>query len=396
MRDPMSWSVPLFRAFGIPVKVHITFFVITLGFFFREVLRQNAYIAWYDVFLFSVVMLFGVVLLHEFGHCFGGRSVGGEAREILIWPLGGLAFVETPQHPKAHLITVAAGPAVNLFFCIVTGIGLATAGFLPNANPLANPYTAEMKNYRDGRTYTSQYGVRLYKPGTAEEVISPTIPLFLLPAEFAAKLPSNIEVAEEFQKSNGFERALASPALVWTQRLFWLNFMLLIFNLFPAFPLDGGQLLQGFIWSRSGSYRQGIAVAAYAGFITAMLFLVAAFVFNELVLGFIALFLYVNCQQRMHGLEADEGVFGYDFSAGYTSLERDDPPPPPQKKVGPLKRWLQARKARKIAAEAEERVRDEERMDGLLDKINKQGRQSLTDEERRFMERVSARYRNRS
>ena len=36
MRDPMSWAVQVFRAFGIPVKVHLFFFVITLGLFFRE------------------------------------------------------------------------------------------------------------------------------------------------------------------------------------------------------------------------------------------------------------------------------------------------------------------------------------------------------------------------
>jgi stage IV sporulation protein FB len=35
-------------------------------------------------------------------------------------------------------------------------------------------------------------------------------------------------------------------------------------------------------------------------------------------------------------------------------------------------------------------------MDELLDKIHRQGKESLSDEERRFMDRVSARYRNRS
>jgi hypothetical protein len=95
-------------------------------------------------------------------------------------------------------------------------------------------------------------------------------------------------------------------------------------------------------------------------------------------------------------MEQEDGVFGYDFSAGYTSLEKDDPPPPQPKKVGPIKRWLQARQARRIAREQEEKARDEERMDQLLDKIARLGKEALTDEERRFMERVSARYRNRS
>ena len=55
----------------------------------------------------------------------------------------------------------------------------------------------------------------------------------------------------------------------------------------------------------------------------------------------------------------------------------------------------QARRARKLQAEVEQRAADEARLDELLDKIGRQGKESLTAEERRFMDRVSARYRNR-
>jgi hypothetical protein len=98
---------------------------------------------------------------------------------------------------------------------------------------------------------------------------------------------------------------------------------------------------------------------------------------------------------RLHALEVEEGVYG-DFSQGYSSLERDDPPPARPRKPNPLKRWLQARAARRIQREVELRQREDERMDQLLEKIAKFGKEALTDEERRFMERVSARYRNRS
>src|SRR5882724_6646063 len=95
-------------------------------------------------------------------------------------------------------------------------------------------------------------------------------------------------------------------------------------------------------------------------------------------------------------LEAEDSPFGYDFSAGYTSLERDDPPPPQPKKPGWFARWRQAKRARKLQREAAEQQQDAERMDQLLEKIARSGKESLTDEERRFLERVSARYRNRS
>ena len=93
---------------------------------------------------------------------------------------------------------------------------------------------------------------------------------------------------------------------------------------------------------------------------------------------------------------SENGTFGYDFSKGYGGFGPDeDTPAPKPKRVGPLKRWTQARRARKLKAEADQRAADEARLDELLDKIGRQGKESLTPEERRFMDRVSARYRNR-
>ena len=77
-------------------------------------------------------------------------------------------------------------------------------------------------------------------------------------------------------------------------------------------------------------------------------------------------------------------------------MEKDDEPAPKPKKVGWFTRWRQARRARKAQREAEERAREEQRMDELLEKIARSGKESLTDEEKRFLERVSARKRNMS
>lgn len=382
MRDPMSWSIPVMRAFGIQVRVHIFFFIITLGLFLRTVLDKGNVVWWADVLLFTVVMLFGTILLHEFGHCFGGRWVGGEATEILIWPLGGLAFVDVPQVPRAHIIMVAAGPAVNVALALAMGIVLLSAGYLPNANPISNPYVAEIKNYRDGRTYTSPYGFNVYKAGTADPV----------EPKAAYQVGKPTETKDSLQQA-GQEWAVAPPWIVWAQRWFWLNWVLLLFNLLPAYPLDGGQLLQGFIWSRT-DYRRGITVAAYSGYIVAVLFLVAAIAVNEALLLGLGLFMFYCSSMRLHSMDAEEGLYG-DFSQGYTSLERDDLPPPPPKRPNFIRRWLQARAARRLQREIEQRQMEDERMDQLLDKIAKFGKDSLTDEERRFMERVSARYRNK-
>src|SRR5947209_14569104 len=102
MRDPMSWALPVFRLFGVQVKIHLLFFVVTLGLFLRVVMMKDHPIWWVDVFVFTILLLFGIILMHEYGHCFGARAVEGEAKEILIWPLGGLAYLDVPHTPRAN------------------------------------------------------------------------------------------------------------------------------------------------------------------------------------------------------------------------------------------------------------------------------------------------------
>ncbi len=401
MRDPMSWSIPIFRMFGIQVKVHIFFFVITIGLFLRVVLDKYNPVWWGDVFLFTIVVLFGVILLHEFGHCFGARYVGGEAKEILIWPLGGLAFNDIPHGSRPLLITVAAGPGMNVVICVLAAILLGATGFFPNLNPVSNPYVSTMHNFHNGRDYTGVYGLKLYNAETNEPVPTPedmyervikdmggVRDRHTFPADY------NAQVAKAMSPI-GVERALAPSWAVWLNRIFWLSWVLLLFNLLPAYPLDGGQLLQAIIWGRS-DYRRGVVVASYSGFVVSVLFLLAAIVWNETLLMGLALFMLYSASMKLYSLETEDGPFGYDFSAGYTSLEKDDEPPKRPKRPGAIARWWLARKARKLQREIEERVRDEERMDQLLAKIAQSGKDSLTDDERRFLQRVSARYRNRS
>ena len=90
----------------------------------------------------------------------------------------------------------------------------------------------------------------------------------------------------------------------------------------------------------------------------------------------------------------EDGVFGYDFSEGYTSLEGSAAKVRPYRESA-LKRWRrrrsELRRQRRLAREAAE----ERRMDEILEKLHREGRSALTDEEHRFLVRVSAKYRNR-
>jgi Zn-dependent protease len=327
------------------------------------------------VFLVTVVVLFGVILLHEFGHCFGARYVDGDAKEILIWPLGGLAYIEVPHTPRANFIAIAAGPLMNVVICLVCALLMALGGFLPSLNPLTSPYRAEMRSF-NGRTYTSNYDYKYYKTGTSELV--------------AERRLDEAEIAAQ-----GVERALAPAWTVWLFRIFWVSWLVFLFNLIPAYPLDGGRMLQSVIWART-DYRRGVVVASYCGFVVSLVFLIVSIASNETLLMGLGLFMMYSASLALHMLETEDGPFGYDFSAGYTSLEKDEEKPVKQKKVGWFTRWRQARRARKLQREAEERARDEERMDQLLEKIARSGKESLTDEEKRFLERLSARKRNMS
>src|SRR5258708_14985890 len=101
MQDLSALSLPVGRLFGITIRIHWLFPFIALG-WVLHVAFYKPYAdykpvegAWIDAIILIVILFFSV-LLHEFGHCFAARSVGGDAQDVLLWPLGGLASVELP------------------------------------------------------------------------------------------------------------------------------------------------------------------------------------------------------------------------------------------------------------------------------------------------------------
>jgi Zn-dependent protease len=100
----------LFRFKGIDVFLHWSWFVVAIF----ELSGPNRR---YSSFTWNVVeylALFAIVLMHEFGHALACRQVGGVANRIVLWPLGGVAYVDPPPRPGATLWSIAAGPLVNV------------------------------------------------------------------------------------------------------------------------------------------------------------------------------------------------------------------------------------------------------------------------------------------
>jgi Zn-dependent protease len=113
-----SGSIPLFRLAGIDVRLHWSWFIMAV---WQISSRPDQYdhFAWKII---EYVSLFAIVLAHEFGHALACRSVGGTAKDIVLWPLGGIAFVSPPANPGAVLWTIVAGPLVNLVLIVPFGL----------------------------------------------------------------------------------------------------------------------------------------------------------------------------------------------------------------------------------------------------------------------------------
>jgi Zn-dependent protease len=399
MRDPMTWSIPLFRAFGIQVKLHILYIVIMLAMLLRAYTQTSSKGHFAEFALLLIVMPFVCVLLHEFGHCFAARKVDGEADEILMWPLGGLAYCAVPHTPKANFICTIGGPMVNVILCVISGAVLFAEGFLPPINVVEQRQLLqpELRNWQTGM----------------DEKPYEDSPSFTTDDEQQRRITTNDFIVEKDgiyardpkKPDGGMVKVTRLPNqyppwILWTARFFWFNLFLFLFNLIPAFPLDGGRMLQEIIWGRTGDYRAGTQIACWSGLVTSLLFLIVSFWLSDALLLGLGIFMMFASYQQLVILERgtmEEGTFGYDFSKGYGGFgpDEDEKPAPKPKRVGPIKRWLTARRTRKIQRENSQRAADEARLDELLDKISRTGKESLTPEERRFMDRVSARYRNR-
>ena len=114
--------IRLFRFAGIDVYLHFTWFLVA-AIFMSDYMRRYQSPIWG---VLEYISLFVIVLVHEFGHALACRQVGGVANRIVLWPLGGVAFVNPPRRPGAYLWSIAAGPLVNVALIPV----LAAAGNL--------------------------------------------------------------------------------------------------------------------------------------------------------------------------------------------------------------------------------------------------------------------------
>lgn len=138
MSSAPQGSVRLFRFAGVDLFLHWSWFLVAA---FEISGRSKTYssLTWNAL---EYLALFFIVMLHEYGHALACRQVGGTANRIVLWPLGGVAYVEPPARPGATLWSIAAGPLVNVVLIPVLSVlgilsrSMGWAQAMPNAHAL--------------------------------------------------------------------------------------------------------------------------------------------------------------------------------------------------------------------------------------------------------------------
>ncbi len=210
-------SIRLFRFSGIDVFLHWSWFLVAV-IEIRGGLGGYSSVTWN---ILEYLALFVIVTLHEFGHALACRQVGGRANRIVLWPLGGVAYVDPPQRPGATLWSIAAGPLVNVALLPILGL------------------------------------------------------LFFM------------------SRSAGLAYAMPD-VYVLSRNVFGIDLGLLVFNILPIYPLDGGQILRSLLWFILGRARS-LMVATVLGFVGVAAFIGLALYKADVWLGAIAVFMLMNC-----------------------------------------------------------------------------------------------------
>ena len=119
----MAWSLTVGRFFGTAVRLHVTFVLFLL--FIAGVSFVQGGVGAAAATVALVVLLFGCVVLHEFGHVLAARRYGVHTPDVVLLPIGGVArMAQMPETPRQEIVVALAGPAVNVVIAAVLLVGM--------------------------------------------------------------------------------------------------------------------------------------------------------------------------------------------------------------------------------------------------------------------------------
>jgi Zn-dependent protease len=284
------------------------------------------------------------VTLHELGHALAAVRVGGRVDAIVLGPVGGLISPRVPDEPESKVFVALAGPFVHLLIAVLAAVALAVAGntqLLGLLNPLATPQD-------------------LVEPG--------------------------------------------GMALVAAKLTLWINWTLMLLNLLPAYPFDGGPILRAMLWPALGRrtaavvtarVAMGLAVVLCAGALVTLGREFPASVPMWIPLIMLGVFLFFSARQDLaasHSEEQIDQLAGYQVSSdGVDLLEAmwssDDDDEGVLVEHQQRSQPEQNRRAQEASEDA--------RVDDILARLHNSSWDALSPEEVAILQRASQRYRRR-
>jgi stage IV sporulation protein FB len=339
-------SISLGRWLGIPVRLHVSFFFLAIFLLFVFTRSPFNNMAAHGGLL--ILVWFLCAILHEAGHCIAVARLGGRTDGVVLTPLGGLSHYTYLQEPHRELIAAMAGPLAS--FC----------GWFAGA-------------------------CLLFALGdvTLVGLLNPLAPQGLFDNAAAVRIALRFSV--------------------------FLNWTLVLINLLPAIPFDVGWAIRCVLLQMPqmghqravGIVRRFSMVVALGLFVAAIWmttwetdFVIPAWLALAVLGVCVSSYVLSPIDSRDEQVGEDE-IFGYDFSQGYTSLERRDG----AQRVpdsGPLRRWIERRRLERDAQRQRQEQEEEQQVDRILARLHEDGISSLSPDERALLNRVSARYRERS
>jgi Zn-dependent protease len=336
------WSVSLGRWFGIPIRLHIFFLVFAGLAIAFSTLPDRDLLG--DGLLTLAVVLVSVVL-HEAAHAMAALRVGGKVDSIVLGPVGGLVSPRVPDEPEVQLAVAMAGPITHLMLVVVAATALAIAGY--------------------------------------NDILGLMHPLD----------PSS-DLVE------------GSPWFVLGKLMLWLNWVLLLLNLLPAYPFDGGPILRSMLWPAVGR-RTARIITGRAGMVVPLLICAVAFmlktgdldsiVLTRLSLVMLGIFLFFSARQDLTSGGSEElfdEATGYRVSEDGVDLLDADGILEEEDDAVLVEHQRRPTESRKHDRRAEESFEDA-RVDDILARLHQSKLSDLSREELEVLKRASERYKQR-
>lgn len=195
-----------------------------------------------------IIGVFFFVTIHELCHSLAASYFGIKVKRITLLPIGGIASMsEVPTKPYQELIISLAGPLSNMIIVIV-------------------------------------FYYPLYLLLGREQLMYPLLVM-------AGRAP----YAGQFNV---------------IAHIYWINLVLAVFNIIPAFPMDGGRVLRSLLAYKLG-YREATKVAVRLGHIFALLFGYIGIVHGQIFLILVAVFIYMAASSEGMQVDVQETIKKY-------------------------------------------------------------------------------------